>query len=136
MIRKTKVYTVREFLAGKHRAEDERLGARVDKALKYIYPLATLTGLATPSYANGLDAKTVDGIMHALDPLTDFLRELSLPIAGVMVVGGCLFIMIGGSLRDKGVDMIKNACIGYILVQLSPLFIRLLVSVGTAVIPQ
>jgi len=70
-------------------------------------------------------------ILHAFDPLIDLAISLSYPIAGVMIAGGCLFIMIGN--RERGMQMLQNAAIGYILVQLSPMFLNLLVGVGASV---
>jgi hypothetical protein len=70
-------------------------------------------------------------ILHAFDPLIDLAISLSYPIAGVMIAGGCLFVMIGN--REKGMQMLQNAAIGYILVQLSPMFLKLLVGVGGTV---
>jgi hypothetical protein len=70
-------------------------------------------------------------ILHAFDPLIDLIQSLSYPIAGVMIAGGCLFIMVGN--REKGMQMLQNAAIGYILVQLSPMILSLLVGVGKSV---
>jgi len=57
--------------------------------------------------------------------------SLSLPIAGVMLTGGALLIMIGQ--KDKGFTLIMNASLGYVLVNLTPLFMSLLESVGKAI---
>ncbi|CAH1208219.1 hypothetical protein PAECIP111891_03178 [Paenibacillus allorhizoplanae] len=67
-------------------------------------------------------------ILHAFDPLINLIQSLSYPIAGVMIAGGCLFIMVGN--REKGMQMLQNAAIGYILVQLSPMILELLVGIG------
>jgi hypothetical protein len=48
-----------------------------------------------------------------------------------MIAGGCLFIMVGN--RERGMQMLQNAAIGYILVQLSPLMLDLLVGIGQSV---
>ncbi|MNI98350.1 hypothetical protein D3C73_1571790 [compost metagenome] len=61
----------------------------------------------------------------------DLAISLSYPIAGVMIAGGCLFIMIGN--REQGMKMLQNAAIGYILVQLSPMFLEMLVGIGGGV---
>lgn len=68
-------------------------------------------------------------IIHAFDPLIALTQTLAYPIAAVMITAGCLFIMIGN--REKGLGMIQLAGIGYILVQLSPLFLKILVSIGS-----
>lgn len=70
-------------------------------------------------------------IMHSFDPLVDLMVSLSIPIAGVMITGGCLLVLIG--LKEKGYTLITSASLGYILVQLSPMFIDLLIGIGKAV---
>lgn len=70
-------------------------------------------------------------LAHALDPLVDILVAISLPVASVVMVGGCFFFILGNS--EKAWSMIQNAGLGYVLIQLSPLFIKVLESVGKAV---
>lgn len=86
---------------------------------------------ATPAVVPAMAGPTRDKILHAFDPLIDMIQSLSYPIAGVMIAGGCLFIMCGQ--RDKGMQMLQNAAIGYILVQLSPMLLQLLVGIGGSV---
>ena len=132
-MRRTKSYSVQEFMAGKHKEDDKRLEKLIKKGMFVSLPVLMIPSGVTPVSA-AMNQQDINTLSHALDPLIDFIRELSYPIAGVMIAGGCLFIMIGGSLRDKGVDMIKNAAIGYILVQLSPLFVKILVTLGSHII--
>lgn len=80
-----------------------------------------------PVFAPG----TKERIVHAFDPLIGLIQSLSYPIAGVMIAGGCLFIMVGN--RERGMDMLRNAAIGYILVQMSPMLLELLVGIGSNV---
>ncbi|MEV5028531.1 hypothetical protein [Paenibacillus sp. LPE1-1-1.1] len=82
---------------------------------------------AVPAISSAVKTK----IIHAFDPLIDLIMSLSFPIAGVMIAGGCLFILVGN--RERGMQMLQNAAIGYILVQLSPLFLDLLVGIGDSV---
>ena len=70
-------------------------------------------------------------ILHSFDPLIHMIQALAFPIAGVMIASGCIFIMVGN--REKGMQMLQNAAIGYILVQLSPMMLELLVGIGSAV---
>jgi len=84
---------------------------------------------AVPAMA--MSAATKAKIMHAFDPLIHLVQSLAYPIAGVMIAGGCLFIMCGN--REKGMQMLQNAAIGYILVQLSPMLLELLVGIGNGV---
>lgn len=85
----------------------------------------------TPAAVPVLATATQTKILHAFDPLIHLIQSLSYPIAGVMIAGGCLFIMVGN--RERGMDMLRNAAIGYILVQLAPLFLELLVGIGGSV---
>ncbi|MCI3925160.1 hypothetical protein MO973_33615 [Paenibacillus sp. TRM 82003] len=82
---------------------------------------------AVPVIAEGLKST----VLHAFDPLIDLIMTLSYPVAGVMIAGGCLFIMVGQ--RERGMGMLQNAAIGYILVQLSPMLLKLLVGIGESV---
>lgn len=70
-------------------------------------------------------------IVHAFDPLIELMVGISLPIAGVMLTGGALMIMVGQ--KDLGFKLIMNSALGYVLVQMSPLFIDLLAGVGSAI---
>lgn len=65
------------------------------------------------------------------DPLIQMLQALAFPIAGVMIAGGCLFIMVGN--RERGMNMLQNTAVGYILVQLLPMLLELLVGIGNSV---
>lgn len=80
---------------------------------------------------NGVPDVVKEKIVSAFDPLVDLIVALSLPIAGVMLAGGALMIMIG--MKDAGFKLIMNAGLGYVLVQMSPLFIQLLAGVGAAI---
>jgi hypothetical protein len=70
-------------------------------------------------------------IVHSFDPLIDLMVGLSLPIAGVMLTGGALMILVG--MKDRGMQLILNSSLGYILVQMSPLFISMLAGIGGAI---
>jgi hypothetical protein len=146
MTMRTESMTIKEFL---HRSEKERLSdkmIRVGKRLndtkvkatisttvplfflsKYAISYAHPQAVTTAAIPDAVKSK----IIHAFDPLIELVTALSYPIAGVMIAGGCLFIMVGN--REKGMSMIQTAAIGYILVQLSPLFLDLLVGIGEMV---
>lgn len=85
--------------------------------------------LAEPT---GLIADTsLEMLANVLDPLIQLMVAISLPIASVIMIGGCFFFMIGNS--EKAWSTIMNGSLGYILVQMSPLFIKILRQVGEAV---
>ena len=70
-------------------------------------------------------------LANVLDPLVQIMVALSFPIASVIMIGGCFFFMIGNS--EKAWQTIMNAGLGYVLIQLSPLFLQILREVGEAV---
>lgn len=66
-------------------------------------------------------------IITAFQPLTELVQGLSYPITFLVFSAAGIYWLIGN--RPKAVEMLQGATIGYILVQLSPLLMRLLVSV-------
>lgn len=76
--------------------------------------------------------ETKESVIHAFDPLLELMVDLSLPIAGIMLTGGALLILIG--MKEKGFTLILNSSLVYCLVQLSPLFIKLLGEIGKALV--
>src|SRR5690606_32602503 len=70
-------------------------------------------------------------LANVLDPLVQILVAISFPIASVIMVGACFFFMLGNS--EKAWTTIFNAGLGYVLVQMSPLFLNILREVGKAV---
>ncbi|WP_144559526.1 hypothetical protein [Shouchella miscanthi] len=97
---------------------------------KSVYASATETMPmdAIPAWSPIDSAK--ETIVEAFMPLVDAIQALSYPIALVMLTGGALMFMINQ--KERGVGLIQNASIGYILVQLMPIFMNLLVGIGGA----
>jgi hypothetical protein len=113
---------------------------KVKSIVGYTIPAMFLSTLLKPLHsmaappaqpAIGIPDGVKQTILHSFDPLIDLIQALAYPIAGVMIAGGCLFIMVGN--RDRGMSMLQNAAIGYILVQLSPMLLKLLVGIGSSV---
>ncbi|MFK4380166.1 hypothetical protein ABH948_005616 [Bacillus sp. RC218] len=59
------------------------------------------------------------------------IKAVSYPIASVVALCGGLFIMVGS--QERGFSLISRAGIGYIVVQMIPLFMRLLVEIAKAI---
>lgn len=74
---------------------------------------------------------SLEMLANVLDPLIQILVAISFPIASVIMISGCFFFMIGNS--EKAWQTIMNAGLGYVLIQLSPLFLQILRAVGEAV---
>lgn len=88
------------------------------------------------SIVHAADPSTIeqvqDKILKAFDPLIKVIMTLSYPIAGVMLSWGALRFMLGQ--REQAINTIQNTAIGYIVVQMSPLLLKLLASIGGAVV--
>lgn len=92
-------------------------------------PTPVIDTIATPT---GLVAdKSLEMLATLLDPVIDILVAISFPVASVIMVGACFFFMFGNS--EKAWSMIMNAGLGYVLIQVSPLFLEILRKVGEAV---
>lgn len=74
---------------------------------------------------------SLEMLANVLDPLIQIMVSISFPIASVIMVGACFFFMFGNS--EKAWSMIMNAGLGYVIIQLSPLFLNILRNVGEAV---
>lgn len=69
-------------------------------------------------------------IISAFEPVIQIIQGLSYPVGFIMLTAGFLVIMTGN--RQKGLNMIKWATIGYIGMQFAPGIMAILVEVGKA----
>lgn len=122
-----------------------RYATRKEVALASIVPAAASVGFAAHQYStfNSLTPITVSAfpqqqgviadasltaLATILEPITDILVAISFPIASLIVVCSFFLIMIGN--KEKAFDMMMHAGLGYILIQLSPVFLEILKTVG------
>lgn len=80
---------------------------------------------------NAATGDMVDKVASAFDPLMNLIIGLSVPIAGIMLSAGALAIMIGQ--KEMGYKLLINCGMGYILVNLTPLFLDILKMVGESI---
>lgn len=93
------------------------------------FPTGQPEVLAQPT---GIVADTsLEILANILDPLITLMVAVSFPIASVIMVGSCFFFMFGNN--ERAWDGIFKASVGYILIQLSPMFLEILRQVGEAV---
>ncbi|GED14797.1 hypothetical protein [Aneurinibacillus migulanus] len=102
-----------------------KAGCMVPLALS---PTAVFAEGAGEAATKAVASTSLSILAHALDPIVQILVAISLPVASVVMIGGCFFFMFGNS--EKAWNTIQHAGLGYILIQLSPLFIRVLEQVG------
>lgn len=126
---KTETIPFRNFVAGASHAP-----TIPSKALPLAIGTSATLPLAfasNPVMSLAAEEGTKETIRHAFDPLIEMITQISFPVAAVMITGGALMIMIG--MKDKGYTVLFQAAIGFILVQMSPLLLDLLFSVGTSI---
>nr|WP_210738661.1 hypothetical protein [Bacillus cereus] len=73
---------------------------------------------------NYIEGQLYNRIVNAFEPVIFLIKVVSYPIASVVALCGSLFIMVGS--QEREFSLISRAGIGYIVVQMIPLFMRLL----------
>ena len=136
MLRRNKVETInfKDFMDGSYK---QAIKPRVSKemVIRAGVMIATLTlslafGDVSLASAGAVNGAITERVVAAFNPMIELAQALSYPIGMVMMLGGGLFMMIGNS--DKGLSMIQKAGMGYILVQMLPMFMDLLVEIAKA----
>ena len=90
--------------------------------------LTPITASALPQQQGVIADASLTALATILEPITDILVAISFPIASLIVVCSFFLIMIGN--KEKAFDMMMHAGLGYILIQLSPVFLEILKTVG------
>lgn len=140
---RTEVIKFRDFMDGTWKLPDKKqkelkkvtdvlvkAGAMIPLALTTAPHASAAESIAT-SATQVVAGTTLQVLAHALDPLTQILVAISLPVASVVMIGGCFFFMFGQS--ERAWSTIQNAGLGYLLIQLSPLFIKVLEQIGKSI---
>ena len=70
-------------------------------------------------------------ISNAFNPIIQLLQGVTFPLCFVCTALGILLVMIGQ--KRKGLEIIKWAVVGYLLMQLLPGLMNILHSVGGAI---
>ncbi|MGE6487741.1 hypothetical protein [Paenisporosarcina sp. NPDC076898] len=105
----------------------------VEPALNALAQNPSYMPVSSPEFIQtGIIAdKSLEALANVMQPLIDILVAVSFPIASVIMIGACFFFMFGNS--EKAWSMIMNAGLGYVLIQMSPLFLQMLRVVGESV---
>ncbi|UED70718.1 hypothetical protein [Brevibacillus sp. HD3.3A] len=140
---KTEVIKFRDFMDGTWKQPKSKQ-ADVKKVRDTLVKSGVLIPLAFSTAAQAHAAESIKTVAstaiagttlqllaHALDPVTQIFVALSLPIASIVLIGGCYFFMFGQS--ERAWTTLQNAGLGYILIQLSPLFLKVLEQVGKSI---
>ncbi|QFG05213.1 hypothetical protein 056SW001B_72 [Bacillus phage 056SW001B] len=139
---KTEVISFNSFMSGEYKQvkPKKNYGKIAKKAITTALPLAVISPKAFAAstapqavpvgVGSYLGEKALNGIYHAFDPLIQLLVALSFPVASVIIIGACFLFMFNNA--DKAWSMIMKAGLGYVLIQLSPMFLNILKEVGAA----
>ncbi|PEL13804.1 hypothetical protein [Bacillus sp. AFS017336] len=156
MFRKKETYTIKEFMNRGKAVELEDSCAEpplTNWEIRKAKEMGLITGFTLPVIlaplvkgSKALAASTYpDGAVEvvgkvdmyhkmivAFDPLIGLVQALAYPVCMVVVLGGALFIMIGN--KEKGFAMMQGAGLGYVLVQMTPIILNILVDAMKAVV--
>jgi len=136
-----KVQTIpfRDFMDGTWKSGRKDAWKKIDSIVKTgtLIPLAmapasfvSAAGVAETA-SKAVAGTALNVLAHALDPVVQILVAISLPVASIVMIGGCFFFMFGNS--EKAWSTIQNAGLGYVLIQLSPIFIKVLEQIGNSI---
>lgn len=103
----------------------------VDTAINALAQAPQYIPVNMPTNTGIIADTSLEMLANVLDPLIQLMVAISFPIASVIMIGGCFYFMVGNS--EKAWQTIMNAGLGYVLVQMSPLFLKILRQVGEAV---
>ncbi|MDQ0268850.1 hypothetical protein [Cytobacillus purgationiresistens] len=129
MFKKTKTMSIKEFMNSPAVEQKVEWKPMVKICVVAGVTILSLTfGDVSLASAAAIDGVVTAKVINAFNPLVELVKALSYPISLVVMLGGGLFVMIGNS--DKGFEMIQKAGLGYILVQMLPLLMDLLVEIA------
>lgn len=95
-------------------------------------PVYSMNAMTPEMIPTGFIAESsLNMLATVLDPVVQILVAISFPIASVIMIGACFFFMFGNS--EKAWNMIMNAGLVYVLIQLSPMFLQILKEIVKAV---
>lgn len=83
---------------------------------------------------NAIGDASLDVLTTILDPILQLMVTISFPIASIMVVGSMFFLLFGN--EERAMSGVMKASLGFCLIQLSPLLLNILKTLGESVVPQ
>ena len=129
---KTQRMSIKEFM------NKEKEYSRAKNVIKFgaalplsILPMTSLTAQAAGTEASPVINMTSDQIydkmLTAFEPINTLIQALAYPVASVVVLFGAIMVLI--SQKEKGFQLMSNAGLGVILVNLMPMLLNILVEI-------
>lgn len=98
------------------------------------FQTASTSAMAVPAMAyqpvigGVLAGASVAKITTAFLPLIQLLQDLAFPITSIIITGACFLYMI--NMKDKATSLMINGIIGFFLIHLCPIFMRVLAEIA------
>ncbi|KAA0565356.1 hypothetical protein F0342_07040 [Bacillus sp. CH30_1T] len=92
----------------------------------------TSTYQSTQTVAALSSDQIYDKMLTAFEPITTLIQALAYPVASICVLVGAIMIMVRQ--KDKGFDMITNAGLGVILINILPMLLNILVEIMKGIV--
>jgi hypothetical protein len=130
--------TIKEFM---NRKEEKYSVAKNTIKFGTVLPLTIFPLTAIPANASTYEATPVvamtsqqiyDKMLVAFEPITTLIQALAYPVASIVVLVGAILVMCNR--KDKGIDMMSNAALGIILVNLLPMLLNMLVEIMKGIV--
>lgn len=128
-----RVGTISEFMSGdygkvnKVRANEAReRSALVAATMSTVYSMFRPIGAS----AGPIEGVIVQKTVNAFDPVIDLIQGLSYPVALIVMLSAGIIWMIGN--QDRALTMIQRAGFGYIIVQMAPMLMNIIVEMAKA----
>jgi hypothetical protein len=129
---KTQRMSIKEFM------NNEKPYSRKNSVIKFgaalplaVLPMTTITAQAATvdSYpvASMTSDQIYDKMLTAFEPINTLIQALAYPVAGIVVLFGAIMVLI--SQKEKGFQLMSNAGLGVILVNLMPMLLSILVEI-------
>jgi hypothetical protein len=129
---KTQRMSIKEFMNKEKEYSKAKNVIKFGAALPLsILPMTTLTAQAAGPEASPVINMTSDQIydkmLTAFEPINTLIQALAYPVASVVVLFGAILVLI--SQKEKGFQLMSNAGLGVILVNLMPMLLNILVEI-------
>jgi hypothetical protein len=129
---KTQRMSIKEFMNKEKEYSKAKNVIKFGAALPIsILPMTTLTAQAAGPEASPVINMTSDQIydkmLTAFEPINTLIQALAYPVASVVVLFGAIMVLI--SQKEKGFQLMSNAGLGVILVNLMPMLLNILVEI-------
>jgi hypothetical protein len=129
---KTERMSIKEFMNREKPYSRAKNVVKFGAALPFaVLPMTTITAQAATTEVSPVINMTSDQIydkmLTAFEPINTLIQALAYPVAGVVVLFGAIMVLI--SQKEKGFQLMSNAGLGVILVNLMPMLLSILVEI-------